>query len=281
MKRDFEKLIEKKKEEIKKKVSKTTTRKDIDKNISEQEAVKKIYKVIIANSHIPPKFADSSFSSFNFKACPRQNISKIKAIKTYAENILTAIKGPQSVYIFSKFNGCGKTHIAIAALKTAAYRFARKIYAKNPEYYSRRGISYQEHNWRPVFFMSEVNYLWKKRQYETTNEDLKRELDIIENAVMNSKLLVIDDFLRERNTDFVFGNLTAWLNHRYDYNKPVIFTSNNDFIKLGQNNESNPYYKTSYLKAATYLASRISEMTKGYQFQFECSPEDDYRQNSY
>ena len=266
---------------MKKKPSKTTTKRDIDKNISAKKAVKKIYDVIIENSHIPPKFDDASFSSFNFKVCPNENISKIKAIKTYAENILTAIKGPQSVYIYSKFNGCGKTHVAIAALKTAAKVFAKEIYKKNPDYYSRRGVSFSDYNWRPVFFMSEVNYLWKKRQYNSTNEDLKRELDIIENAVMNSKLLVIDDFLRERNTDFVFGNLTAWLNHRYDYNKPVIFTSNNDFIKLAQDNESNPYYNTGYLKAATYLASRISEMTKGYQFMFKSSPEEDYRQRSY
>ncbi len=266
---------------MKKNPSKTTTKRDIDKHISEKEAIKKIYDVIIDNSHIPPKFENASFSTFNFKACPQENVSKIKAIKTYAENILTAIKGPQSVYLYSKFNGCGKTHVAISALKTAAKVFATEIYQKRPEYYSRRGVSLSENNWRPVFFMSEVNYLWKKRQYNSTNQDLKREIDIIENAVMNSKLLVIDDFLRERNTDFVFGNLTAWLNHRYDYNKPVIFTSNNDFFKLTKNDKSNPYYNSGHLKAATYLASRISEMTKGYQFMFKSSPDEDYRQNSY
>ncbi len=266
---------------MKKKPSKTTTKRGIDKHIPEKKAVKKIYDIIIENSHIPPKFDNATFSSFNFSACPRENVKKIKTIKTYAENILTAIKGPQSVYIYSKFNGCGKTHIAVAALKTAAKVFAQEIYNKKPEYYSRRGVSFSDFNWRPVFFMSEVNYLWKKRQFNSSNQNLKKELDIIENAVMNSKLLVIDDFLRERNTDFVFGNLTAWLNHRYDYNKPVIFTSNSDFFELAQNNEKNPYYSTNHHKAATYLASRISEMTKGYQFLFLSSPEDDYRQNSY
>lgn len=266
---------------MKKKPSKTTIKRDIDKHISKEKAIKKIYEIIIENSHIPPKFDNASFSSFNFSACPRENVKKIKTIKTYAENILTAIKGPQSVYIYSKFNGCGKTHIAVAALKTAAKVFAQEIYDKRPEYYSRRGVSFSDFNWRPVFFMSEVNYLWKKRQFNSSNQDLKRELDTIENAVMNSKLLVIDDFLRERNTEFVFGNLTAWLNHRYDYNKPVIFTSNSDFFKMAQDNEKNPYYNTNYHKAATYLASRISEMTKGYQFLFLSSPDDDYRQNSY
>ncbi|MDZ7672073.1 MAG: hypothetical protein U5K53_04435 [Halanaerobiales bacterium] len=281
MKKDFKKLIEKKKREMKTKPSKTTTKRDIDKHIPKEKAIKKIYDIIIENSHIPPKFDNASFSTFNFSACPQENVKKIKTIKTYAKNILTAIKGPQSVYIYSKFNGCGKTHVAIAALKTAAKVFAQEIYNKKPEYYSRRGVSFSDFNWRPVFFMSEVNYLWKKRQFNSSNQDLKRELDTIENAVMNSKLLVIDDFLRERNTDFVFGNLTAWLNHRYDYNKPVIFTSNSDFFKMAQNNEKNPYYNTNHHKAATYLASRISEMTKGYQFLFLSSPKDDYRQNSY
>jgi DNA replication protein DnaC len=281
MKKDFKKLIEKKKKEMKKKPSKTSIKKDTDKYISTKEAVKKIYNVIMENSHIPPKFKNASFASFNYDACPRENVKKIKAIKTYAENILSAMDVSQSVYIYSKFNGCGKTHVAISALKTAAKEFAKEIYKKNPDYYSRRGISLSDHNWRPVFFMSEVNYLWKKRQYNSKDENLERELDTIENAVMNSKLLVIDDFLRERDTDFVFGNLTAWLNHRYDYNKPVIFTSNNEFKMLARNDESNPYYKTKHLKAATYLASRISEMTKGYQFVFASSPEKDYRQNSY
>lgn len=266
---------------MKKNQSKTFIKKDIDKHISKKEAIKKIYNIIIENSHIPPKFDNASFASFNFSACPKENVKKIKTIKTYAENISTAIKGPQSVYIYSKFNGCGKTHVAIAALKSAAKVFAEEIFEKNPEYYSKRGVTLNEFNWRPVFFMSEVNYLWKKRQYNNMDKDLKRELDIIENAVINSKLLLIDDFLRERNTDFVFGNLTAWLNHRYDYNKPVIFTSNSDFVELAKNNKENPFYRTEHQKAANYLASRISEMTKGYRFFFESSPEQDYRQNSY
>ena len=129
--------------------------------------------------------------------------------------------------------------------------------------------------------MSEINYLWKKRKYDTEDSDLKKEIDIIERAVINSELLVIDDFFSERDTDFVFGNLTAWLNHRYDYNKPVIFTSNENFKILALENNENPYFGTKYMKDATYLASRISEMTKGYQFAFKSSQGDDYRQNSY
>jgi len=267
-----------------KKTSKNYTKKvTVDKElfISPEKAVKKIFNKIIENSNIPPKFKEASFENFDLEAIPRHNIKKIKEIRNYAENILTAIKGPQSLYIFSNYNGCGKTHIAIAALRTAASKFAKKIYKKNSLKYRRRGLSLASYNWRPVFFMSEVNYLWKKRKYNTKDKNLKEELDIIETAVINSELLVIDDFFRERDTDFVFGNLTAWLNHRYDYNKPVIFTSNEDFKILALQNKDNPYFGSRHMKDATYLASRISEMTKGYQFAFHSSQKDDYRQKSY
>ena len=270
-------------EEHQQKTSKNSTKKDIDNNkyISRKKAISKIYDQIIENSNIPPKFRSVSFDNFNYEAAPDANVKKVKEIKTYAENILTAIEGPQSVYIFSYYNGSGKTHIAISALKTAAWHFAKKIYENNSLKYRRRGISLDGFDWRPVFFMSEVNYLWKKRKYNTEDKDLKKEVDLIERAVINSELLVIDDFFRERDTDFVFGNLTAWLNHRYDYNKPVIFTSNDDFKIMALENKNNPYFGTQYMKDATYLASRISEMTKGYQFAFKSSQEEDYRQNSY
>ncbi|MFW6006365.1 MAG: hypothetical protein ACOC4G_03925 [Bacillota bacterium] len=278
----FKKIIEQKKKEHQKKNSRISIKKDTDdsnnKYISRKDAVIKIYKKIIENSNIPPKFENASFKNFHLEEIPDENVKKVKQVKTYAENILTALEGPQSIYIYSSYNGSGKTHIAIAALKTAAWNFAEKIFKNNPVKYRRRGLSLDGFNWRPVFFMSEVNYLWKKRKYNTEDEDLKQEIDIIERAVINSELLVIDDFFRERDTDFVFGNLTAWLNHRYDYNKPVIFTSNDDFKILALQNKENPYFGTKYMKDATYLASRISEMTKGYQFAFKSSQKDDYRQ---
>ncbi|MFW6278835.1 MAG: hypothetical protein ACOC2G_01465 [Bacillota bacterium] len=281
----FKEIIEQKKQEHKNRTSKNCTDRDIDNKkkyyISHKKAVKKIYDRIIANSNIPPKFENASFANFNFDDVPEENERKIKEIKNYAENILTALEGPQSVYIYSYYNGCGKTHVAVSALKTAARCFARKIYEKNPVKYRRRGLSLRGFSWRPVFFMSEVNYLWKKRKYDTRDQQLKDELDIIETAVINSELLVIDDFFRERDTDFVFGNLMAWLNHRYDYNKPVIFTSNDNFKILALENEKNPYYGTPQMQDATYLASRISEMTKGYQFAFQSSQDSDYRQNIY
>lgn len=288
MGREFRELIEKKKQEHQDRTSKNYIKKDTADHkqqdnevyISEKKAIQKIYDQIIVNSNIPPKFNEASFDNFRFDAIPQENVKKVKEIKRYSENILTALQGPQSVYIYSNYNGCGKTHVAIAALKTAARCFAKKIFDNNPVKYRRRGISLRDFSWRPVFFMSEVNYLWKKRKYNTQDDRLKEELDIIERAVINSELLVIDDFFRERDTDFVFGNLTAWLNHRYDYNKPVIFTSNDDFKILALENRKNPYYGTNHMKDATYLASRISEMTKGYQFAFQSSQDSDYRQNN-
>ncbi len=273
--------LKKAKKEWKNKHSPNSTKKDTSKYYSDKEAIERIYKKIIEESNIPPKYKNVSFNTFRFDAAPPENRKKVEKIKSYAENILTALKGPQSVYIFSYYNGSGKTHIAIAALKTAAWQFAKQKFKKNPLKYKRRGTSLNDFNYRPVFFMSEVNYLWKARKFKSHDQELLKEVAMIEKAVINSDLLVIDDFFKERDTDFVFGNLKAWLNLRYDNNKPVIFTSNDDFKILALENEKNPYYNTKHFADATYLSSRISEMTKGYQFAFKSSQDYDYRQTGY
>jgi len=281
LKNKFQQELKKIRKKWKEKHSQNSIKKDTSKYYSDKEAIQRIYKKIIISSNIPPKFKNVSFKTFKYNAAPEENIKKVKKIKSYAENILTALKGPQSVYIFSYYNGSGKTHIAISALKTAAWQFAKQKFEKNPLKYKRRGTSLNDFNYRPVFFMSEVNYLWKARKFKTSDQQLLAEVAMIEKAVINSDLLVIDDFFKERDTDFVFGNLKAWLNLRYDNNKPVIFTSNDDFKILALENKKNPYYKTKHFTDATYLSSRISEMTKGYQFAFESSQEHDYRQNAY
>ena len=277
----FQQELKKIKKEWKDKRSQNSIKKGINKYYTDKNAIQRIYKKIIASSNIPPKYENVSFKTFRFDAAPQENIKKVKKIKSYAENILTALKGPQSIYLFSYYNGSGKTHIAVSALKTAAWQFAKQKYKSNPLKYKRRGTSLNDFNYRPVFFMSEVNYLWKARKFNSNNQELQKEVALIEKAVINSDLLVIDDFFKERDTDFVFGNLKAWLNLRYDNNKPVIFTSNDDFKILALENDKNPYYHTRHFADATYLSSRISEMTKGYQFAFKSSQDYDYRQTGY
>lgn len=259
---------------------KNTIKKDIDKNLrkyyTKEEAVKRLYRQIIKKSNIPDKFKDVSFSTFNLDEINQKNLSKIKAIINYGNNIIQAI--PQSIYMFSTYNGSGKTHLAVSILKKAAWEYAKKILEKNPLKYRRRGVSLDYLEETPVFFMSEKNYLYKKKLgFSTDDQSILEEVEEIEKMVIKAKLLVIDDFMKERNTDFTFNELTAWICLRYEENKPVIFTSNMDFMELALENKENPFFKTDNFKNATYLASRIEEMTKGYKFYFFSSLKDDYR----
>lgn len=269
--------------ELKMKSPMSTTKKDIDnKYYQREEAIKRLYLRILKNSNIPPKFSDASFNNFNLDAIHRENLKKVEAIKNYGKNILQAIQIPQSIYIFSKYNGCGKTHLAISLLKHAAWQYAERLFERDKNLYRLRGCNLDNMTYTPVFFMSEKNYLYKKKlAFNTKDLSINNEVELIERMVITSNILVIDDFLKERNTDFTFNELTAWICLRYEQNKPVIFTSNMDFKDMALENEKNPFYKTENFKNATYLASRISEMTKGYQFYFYSSADHDYRQNAY
>jgi DNA replication protein DnaC len=254
----------------------------VNKHYPPEEAIQRIYSALLKVSNIPPKFQDATFASFNMKAINSKNASKVKSLKNYADNILQAIQIPQSVYMFSEYNGCGKTHLAVAILKRAAWQFASEIYRSDPLKYGRRGVSFDNFSRTPVFFMSEKNYIYKKKlAFSTDDKAIKDEVEWIERMVIKSDLLVIDDFFKERNTDFTFNEMTSWICLRYEQNKPVIFTSNMDFTELAMKNEKNPYYNTDNFKNATYLASRLSEMTKGYKFFFYSSPEEDFRQKEY
>lgn len=268
---------------MKKKSPEDTIKKDtVSKYYTEEESIKRIYKVIIKNSNIPPKFTEASFTNFNLAEINTKNKSKVKSLKNYARNINQAVQIPQSIYMFSEYNGCGKTHLAVAILKQAAWQYAANLYHKSPLRYKRRGIDISNLELLPIFFMSEKNYLYKKKLlFNNEDEKLQEEVQKIERMVIRSDLLVIDDFLKERNTDFTFNELTSWICLRYEQNKPVIFTSNMDFTDLALRNKNNPYYNTDNFNNATYLASRISEMTKGYKFYFYSSPDDDFRQKSY
>ncbi|MFP4015540.1 MAG: hypothetical protein ACLFUI_00780 [Halanaerobiales bacterium] len=280
---EFQKLIEKKKKEMKMKSPGSTTEKDIDKirkYYSDKEAINRIYSQLVKKSNIPEKFKDVTFSSFNLDETNKKNVKKVKAIMNYGRNIIKAM--PQSLYMFSEYNGCGKTHLAVAILKKAAHEYASLIFEKDPLKYRRRGINLNYIQESPVFFMSEKNYLYKKKlAFSSNDQAIHEEVEYIEKMVIKSKLLVIDDFLKERNTDFTFNELTAWICLRYEDNKPVIFTSNMDFMDLAKENKENPFYKTPHFKNATYLASRVEEMTKGYKFYFYSSYEDDYRHKKF
>lgn len=237
----------------------------------------RIYRKLLANAHIPEKYLDCTFDNFDTDFMP-ENAKRAKKMKSFAENIFKVMEIPQSAYLFSYRNGTGKTHIAVATAKLALWQFVKRIYQQNPFKYRRRGNNLNEFNhYAPVFFMSEKNYLWKKKQYRTRNQEVLQEVELIENAIINSDLLIIDDFFKERDTEFTFGELTAWLCQRYDYNKPVIFTSNEDFKIFRPGFEGNPYLETEHYYSATYLYSRIEEMTQGFQFAFDDYK--DYREN--
>ncbi len=274
MENKFQKELEKIKKQHEKKAEIQSTSKGTDKYYSEEEAVEKIYFQLLDNAHFPQKFKNATFNNFDLDFIP-ENKKKVNSIKAYAKNIHHALNRAQSILIYSQGKGTGKTHVAIAAGKLALYQYAKNIYRKNPTRYSIRGINDNFLKYyRPVFFFSEQNYLWKKKKFYTENKEILNEVEVIENAIINTDLLIIDDLFKSRDTDFTFDELTNWLCQRYDQNKAVILTTNLNYKLLKADKEENPF--RSRLDEAQFLYSRIEEMTKGYQFMFKDNK--DYRE---
>ncbi|MGB4044740.1 MAG: hypothetical protein WBK22_01630, partial [Halanaerobiales bacterium] len=83
----FQKMIE----ERKKKLSKSTPaskQRNTDNRIlyySDQEAIERIYQILLKNARIPREYINCSFSNFDFSFMP-ENEPKVKALKEFALN---------------------------------------------------------------------------------------------------------------------------------------------------------------------------------------------------
>ncbi len=205
----------------------------------------------------------------------RKNQQKIKSFFKYVKGIGTAIKVPQSVYLFSKYPGIGKTHLAIAALKKAARAIAEEEYKKKETV--RQGLFPYHTNWAPVYFLNVAEGLMDIRNdFSGSDKDFSQSR-IYQNVKL-ARLVVLDDIFNEiRFSPFVLETLLYWVDYRLKNNLATIFTSNHNF-ELFLTEESSPISDERLQAVARNTASRVSKMVKGFMIALESSPETDYRQ---
>ena len=237
---------------------------------SDQEAIERIYQILLKNARIPREYINCSFSNFDLSFMP-ENEPKVKALKEFALNYdkyFRKTNSPQSVLLYSRNNGVGKTHIAVATAKLLLYEMAKDIFNSNPYEYKRRGVILDRIKYKtPVFFMSEKKYIWCRKRYSSKNEDIIDYIEACEKAFLESEFIIYDDLFRARDTDFYFDELEGIIDIRYDSQKPMIFTTNVNIKTIDQlDPEINPFAER--VGQGAYLLSRIEKMTKGYQFEF-------------
>lgn len=140
----------------------------------------------IEHSNIPQRFKYSSFSDFKDTG---DNIKKFNGLRTTEE----------PVFIWGEQSGNGKTHLAIALLKTMLWRGYDIEYITAP-----------------------MLMVLLRGSFSNDNSS---EISII-NEYTNVDALLIDDIGVEKNTDYCMQCWYTIINNRYNDCKPTIFTSN-------------------------------------------------------
>ncbi|MFW6026696.1 MAG: hypothetical protein ACOCRX_10165, partial [Candidatus Woesearchaeota archaeon] len=245
MSKDFQKIIAAKRQELKEKSSKE---KNIDKEkyYSDEEAIQKIYQILLKKAKIPKEYINCSFSNFDHNFIP-ENKEKIERLKKFSLNYhqyFRENRSQQSVVLYSAENGCGKTHIAVSMGKLILWEYAKVIYHKDPFKYRVRGVISDDlrFSYPPVFFMSEKKYIWCKKRFRSQDEKIINYVADCEKAFMNSEIIIYDDLFRSRDTDFFFEELEGIISQRYDENKGFIFTTNYNIYTIDQEDpELNPF----------------------------------------
>lgn len=264
-------MIELKKEELKEKNSK---KKNIDKRkyYSKEEAIQKIYEVLLEKAQIPKEYLNCSFSNFDLDFIPenKEKVDRLKKFSLHYHEYFRMNNSQQSVVLYSSENGCGKTHIAVSMGKLILWEYAKVLYKKNPFKYSIRGVICDElrNIYPPLFFVSEKKYIWCKKRFKSQDEKIIKYVADCEKAFLNSEFIIYDDLFRSRDTDFFFEELEGIISQRYDENKAFIFTTNYNIYTIDQEDqEVNPF---SYrVEQGSYLLSRIIKMSKSYIYEFE------------
>lgn len=148
--------------------------------------------------HIPLRFLDAEFENY-VPVSPSQK-KALEACTHYAYTFepeegkgMTLVGPPQM----------GKTHLAVAILKT--------VYRKKKV----RG-----------FFFDTKDMFYRLQSYANTEKYYR-----FMNLLLNAPLLVLDDLGSERLSDWRIETLSHIINHRYNYLKSTLITTNYPLLK--------------------------------------------------
>lgn len=179
--------------------------------------IDELYKRIIYNAYIPQRFKEKSFDNYK----PSEKNEKVyKEVLNFARKFYDHYENGGWLLMKGRY-GTGKTHLAIAIIKKAAYWFASN-YAEKRTDYPVDAIATKE-NLRPILFKNVTDLLQNiKKAYN--------HIDVDEDQVMwkyqTKPLLVIDDLGAEKPSDWQQEKLYSILDYRYRELKPTVITTN-------------------------------------------------------
>jgi DNA replication protein DnaC len=194
------------------------------------------------HSRIPPNYSEASFDNFSTAARQPELESQLRdvvlTVKAYARELDP--KRPGLLLIGRP--GCGKTHLAIAALRTMLSRGFDGVFYNYQELLNKIIASY-----RPEAGAGE--------------REAYRE-------VMDAEILLLDDLGANRVNEWVQDTITAIITHRCDNRKPLIATTNlpdvdaGDVIGKRAQDGSVDYRRTLSDHVGERARSRLFEMCR-------------------
>jgi DNA replication protein DnaC len=153
----------------------------------------------LENSRIPPNFQNKSLENFLCESRRPELDSQLRDVwLTVNEFANGKLKEPGLLLMGEP--GSGKTHLAVAALRTRIARGAEGLF-----------YNYQE-------LLNNIVSSYKPEAGAGAREAYREALD--------AEILLIDDLGANRVTEWVQDTITAIITHRYDNRKPLIATTN-------------------------------------------------------
>jgi len=194
---------------------------------------------ILERANIPPLYQNASVDNFVLPAdnpVARPKLAKVLVdVRGYVREYPNA---PKPGLLFIGSPGTGKTHLAVAVLRSLIMRGFEGIFFD---------------------FQALLNHI--RSGYDAASDTMDRDAY---RTALDTQILVLDDLGAHRIKDFVEDTITAIITHRCNNRKATIFTTNLSEINPGRSHTEDDIYSKYTLeeRIGKRAYSRLFEMCK-------------------